>query len=475
MTPNPSAGLSYRIQELMRRDVLQFIEPLFPVDAIHSYVSKSAMKRRDRVFNMENTFLTMVVTAIQEDKSLQNAVNIFQEVFHPSQQESLCQAAKEQQQLQAACSQVTRRPGRPRLFKVKVAVSKTKPISQNTGAYSRARDRVEQGLINSVYAATTQAQGLDCVKPWHGRIVYNTDGTYFQMQDSPKIPDKYRAQKNGNGTLQGYPQGLLQVLTQHGSGFIADYRIAARTDSELKQMAQMSESIGPKSLVLADDLYNCYAMISLCIQRGIDMIVPDKKDRNFEVIRAIAPGDDIVRINKPAVIKPLVTGQILPPYLTLRRITYTDTLDTEVKHVLLTTILDETIEKTEIVTKYSGRWDVEITIREVKTLMGMNIARTQSEDMVFKEMGVAITAYNLLRRIIAESTKETAFPPETDFFQELLTHSTLTLVDRKGRVYSRWAPGRPPHSTNKGHQAHNSIPTRAALPEKNQSGKVSKI
>jgi hypothetical protein len=475
MTPNLSASLSYRIQELMRRDVLQFIEPLFPVGAIRSYVPESVKKRRDRVFNMENTFLTMVITAVHEDKSLQNSVNIFQEVFHRSQQESLCQATREQQQLQVACAQGTSKRGRPRLFKVKVATSKTKPISQNTSAYSRARDRVEQGLIDSVYAATTQAQGLGCVKPWHGRTVYNTDGTYFQMQDSPQIPDTYRAQKNGDGTLQGYPQGLLQVLAQHGSGFIADYRIAARRDSELKQMANMCESVAPNSLILADDLYNCYAMISLCIQRGIDIIVPDKKDRNFEVIHTITPKDDIVRINKPTVIKPLVAGQILPPYLTLRRITYADTLDPQVQHVLLTTILDETIEKTEFVTKYSGRWDVEITIREIKTMMGVNIARSQSEEMVFKEMGVAIIAYNLLRRIIAESTKETAFPPETDIFQELFAHRTPALVDRKGRVYSRWAPGRPSYCIRKGHQAHNSAPARATLPEKSQSGKVSKV
>jgi len=475
MTPNLSASLSYRIQELMRRDVLQFIEPLFPVEAIRAYVPESKKKRRDRVFNMENTFLTMIITAIHEDKSLQNAVNIFQEVFHRSHQESFDQTIKEQQLLQTASAKSTPKRGRPRLFKVKVATSKTKPISQNTGAYSRARDRVEQGLIDSVYAATMQPQGLDCVKPWHGRIVYNTDGTYFQMQDTQEIPDIYRAQKSGDGILQGYPQGLLQVLTQHGSGIIADYRIAARRDSELKQMASMCESIAPNSLILGDDLYNCYAMICLCIQRGIDIIVPDKKDRTFEVIRTIAPGDTIVRIKKPAVIKPLVAGQILPQYLTLRRITYADILDPLVQHVLLTTILDETIEKTEIVTKYSGRWDVEITIREVKTMMGMNIARSQSEDMVFKEMGVAIIAYNLLRRIIAESTKETVFPPETDIFQKLFAHRAPALVDRKGRVYSRWAPGRPSDCIRKGHQAHNSSPTRAALHEKNQSGEISKI
>ncbi len=475
MTPNASLGMSYCMKEMMRSDVLQFIEPLFPVAAIHSYVPKSEKKRRDRIFNAENTLLTMVITAIQEDKSLQNSVNLFQEVFHRSQQESLRQATAQMQQLQVASAQSVRKRGRPRLFKVYVPASKTKGMSANTSAYCRARDRMEQGLIDCVYAATTQTQGLGCVKPWHGRTAYNTDGTYFQMQDSPQISEKYRAQKNGDGTMQGYPQGLLQVLVQHGSGLITDYGIAGRKDSELRQMAAMTKNIGPNSLILADDLYNCYAMISLCVEQGIDMIVPEKKARNFEIVRSIAPGDDIVRIMKPTVLKPLIPDQSLPPYLTLRRITYADTLTPQVQHVLLTTILDETIEKTEFVTKYSSRWDVEITIREAKTLMGMNIARGQSEAMVFKEMGVAIIAYNLLRKVITESTKESAFSPEADIFQELLARREATLVDRKGRVYSRWAPGRPSQSIGQGHHVHNSSPTRKTLPETNQSGKISKI
>jgi len=463
MTPNSSLKLSYCLQEWMRRDVLQFIEPLFPVEVLRSYIPQSGKKRRDRIFNAENTLLTMVVTAIQVDKSLQNSVNIFQEVFHRNQEATRKKVVEQMEQLREASAQSATKRGRPRLFKISNSPNKAKSISSNTAAFCKARERLELGLIHRVFEATRRNQGLDCVKTWHGRTVYNTDGTYFQMQDNPQIPEKYRAQKSANGTLQGYPQGLLQVLVQHGSGFVDNYRIAGRTESELKQMADISESIAPKSLILADDLYNCYAMISLWIKRGIDVIVPEKKGRSFEVIKEIAPGDQIVRLKKPTVIKPLVQHQELPRDLTLRRIIYADTIDPSIHHVLLTTILDESIEKSEIINKYSSRWDVEVTIREVKTMMGINIARGQSEQMVFKEMSVALIAYNLLRRIIAAATKGSAFSPETDVIQELLTNRSNALVDRKGRVYSRWAPGRPTRHISKGAQAHNSSQTREAL------------
>lgn len=257
--------------------------------------------------------------------------------------------------------------------------------------------------------------------------------------------------------MQGYPQGLLQVLFQQGSGLIAAYKIAGRKDSELQQMVAMMEPIPKHSLILADDLYNCYALFSLLLEQGIDIIVPEKKGRNYTVIKQIAPGDEIVRINKPSLLRPLVAGQKVPPRLTLRRISYSDTLDPTIQHVLLTTILEESIEKTEIVYKYTSRWDIEITIREIKTQMGLNIARGQTEKMVFREIGVALIAYNLLRTIIAESAEDTAFPPKTDIFQELLAKRSAILVDRKGRVYSRWAPGRPTKHLRQSAHAHNSL------------------
>jgi hypothetical protein len=219
----------------------------------------------------------------------------------------------------------------------------------------------------------------------------------------------------------------------------------------------MIEQIPKDSLILADDLYNCYALFSLMLEKGIDMIVPEKKDRNYTVIKQLAPGDEIVRINKPSTTHPLIVGQKIPPYLTLRRISYSDTQDPKIQHVLLTTILEKSIEKTEIIHKYTDRWDVEITIREIKTQMGLNIARGQTEKMVFREIAVALIAYNLLRAIIAESAEDTAFSPQADIFQELFTQRSTPLVDRKGRVYSRWAPGRPIKCLNQSTHACNSL------------------
>ncbi|MBF0433573.1 MAG: IS4 family transposase [Fibrobacteria bacterium] len=329
-------------------------------------------------------------------------------------------------------------------------ISKKKDISLNTAAFSKARGRLEQGLIDQAFIASTDYSNLNCVQRWYGRLVYNTDGTYFQMQDTPDVSEQYRVNKNADGTLQGYPQGLLQVITQHGTGLISNYRISGRDRSELDVLCEMLDDMPEHSLLLADDLYNCYSMFSLLLERHIDMIVPDKKGRPYRVIKQISPGDEIVEILKPHhKIRPLVPTQTFLSKITLRRISYRDPEHPEETRAILTTVFDDSIERHEIIHKFHTRWDVEVTIREIKTIMGINIARSKSEDMVFKEMGVALLAYNLVRKIIAQSAEKASFPPETDIFQELYSTYSPPLVDRKGRVYSRWSPGRPPNNHNK--------------------------
>jgi len=151
----------------------------------------------------------------------------------------------------------------------------------------------------------------------------------------------------------------------------------------------------------------------------------------------------------------------LPKTILLRRITYNyptrNGLETA---VLYTTILTDSITAVDIVAKYAMRWDIEISIREVKTLMDINVLRSKSIDMMKKELLIALTAYNLVRKIIAKSADKVGFSPQEDIFQKCTTFGRSVLLDKKGRVFFRRSPGRYGYTNDTNMQTSNTAPKR---------------
>ena len=90
---------------------------------------------------------------------------------------------------------------------------------------------------------------------------------------------------------------------------------------------------------------------------------------------------------------------------------------------------------------YLTRWDVEISIREVKTIMDVNILRSKTPEMALKELTVSLATYNLIRRIIYASIKDLPFSLKEDFIYQFYTHNQNILIWKKGRIYNKWSTG----------------------------------
>jgi len=69
--------------------------------------------------------------------------------------------------------------------------------------------------------------------------------------------------------------------------------------------------------------------------------------------------------------------------------------------------------------------------------MDINVLRRKTDDIVKKELVSAFIAYNLIRKIISQSTEVTAFSPERDIIHEFFEGNKELYIDRKGRVYIR--------------------------------------
>lgn len=438
MKMNRSLGISTEIQKRLNDNRLGMLNSVYPKKLLQY---KEPAKSRDRIYTASNTLQTMLVTATMQDKTLKNSVNLHY-ISHQKERELKTEHLKERIRTEKEEERtMPRRAGRPKLFKAKLPKSKSEDHSLNTAAYSKARKRVPLGLTVELFHQSIIRGSKNNYSHWFGHRVFIGDGTYVQMQDNKELRGKYAVKHNGIESA-GYPQGLLETITERGTGQIFSYGLSNRHTGELELFYNMMDGLPRQSILLVDDLYNTYETFAKLESLSIKIIVPGKRKRNYTVLKTLEKGDEIVIIKKPAT-RPewLPENAIpLPKEIKLRRV---QCVSPEGKpYVLYTSVLDEKIKKEDIINLYFTRWDIEVSIREIKTIMDINILRSKSGEMIKKELAVSLSAYNLIRAIIYNGIKDMPFSPKEDFFQEFYSINKDIFVDKKGRVYNQWSTGR---------------------------------
>ena len=132
-----------------------------PAVLISEWVSVAMPQRWDCIFTPTNVISTMLLSAIQEDKSMQNGLNLFKLVFESRSrellqtEESLLESEKQTDTENAV------KAGRPKKYKSKLPKSYQQPISQNTAGYSMARKKLDKRVFEIVYDHSTDFRDCD--------------------------------------------------------------------------------------------------------------------------------------------------------------------------------------------------------------------------------------------------------------------------------------------------------------------------
>jgi len=438
MKQNRSLAISSRIQECKMSNIIGMLEKEFPSSVLN--IRNEDTKTRDRIFTVNNTLLTMVLTSVQQDKTLKNSVDLYYMIHQKHKIQAIEELEKSiKAQKEEDLKSTITKAGRPKTYTLQLPKSLEKDISLNTAAYSKARDRVPIEMADDLFKKSRIAQVENCYSHWNGYRVFSGDGTYIQMQDTESIREKYEVKHNGVAS-QGYPQGLLEVIIERGTGQLYDFKLSNRHTSELSLFYDMLDRIPQKSLLLLDDLYNCFEIISKCKRLGVEIVVPAKRERNYDLIEKLGDGDEIISIKTPKNRSKWLEVNEKPGSIIVRRIQCKSPEGED--YILLTTILDKEITKEDIQLLYLTRWDIEIGIREIKTVMDINILRSKTPEMALKELCISLASYNLIRKIIYASIKDLPFFPKEDFIHQFYTFNQDILIDKKGRIYNRWSSGR---------------------------------
>ena len=279
--------------------------------------------------------------------------------------------------------------------------------STHTGAYCRARQRLPQEMVERLtrFIGTSLCQSSPATWRWRQRRALLVDGTTVTMPDTAVNQAQF-PQQGGQLPGLGFPICRIVGVTCLGSGALLNAAIgefSGKGSGEQGLLRSMQDIFEAGDLLIGDAFYATYFFMAEMMAKGVDLVMEQqgarRRSTDFRRGRRLAERDHVIDLSKPRQKPDWMTEEAYanaPASISVR----------ECKtggRILVTTICDPTIPKSELGDLYKERWHVELDIRSIKDTMGMNILSCKTPEMAIKEVWVTLLAYNLIRLLMAQS------------------------------------------------------------------------
>jgi putative transposase len=310
--------------------------------------------------------------------------------------------------------------------------------SAETGGYCLARDRLPEEGCQQLLCQT--GQQLEAEAPeswwWHGRRVRVVDGSTITLPDTPENQEEYpqaHTQKPGCG----FPIARIVVVFSLAVGSVVEAvmgQYKGKGTGENSLLRTLHDAFAPRDIVLGDRYFSGWFDIVLLAQRGVDVVLRKHHLRHtdFRMGRRLGPDDHVVNWQKPARPQWLdaETYAALPDALLLREVrvhVLQRGFRTQVV-VVVTTLLDaHEFPKDDLASLYRQRWQAELNLRSLKSVMQMDHLRCLTPHRARNEFYIHLLAYNLIRNVMAIAAIEAGVRPYQMSFKGTLQSFTKFL------------------------------------------------
>jgi DDE family transposase len=287
-------------------------------------------------------------------------------------------------------------------------------VAPETSSYCEARQRLPEELTWELVRRTGQSIHHQAKDAWlfHGRSVKVIDGSTVTMPDTPENQAAY-PQLDSQAPGVGFPIARLLVVFRLAVGTVLEAALGpyqGKQTSELALLRQVLDHFQPGDIVLADRFFGSYWTIAALQARGVGVVVRLHQARvaDFRRGRRLGREDHLVTWTKPRHLPGWMSRaeyEAMPAQITVRelRVRVRDRTKRVRDLVIVTTLAEgATYQADELRSLFRQRWHAELDLRTLKTEMQMEMLRTQSPEMVRKEVAVHLLASNLIRGIMAE-------------------------------------------------------------------------
>jgi hypothetical protein len=284
--------------------------------------------------------------------------------------------------------------------------------SLSPSAYCQARARLDMQTLRLIHGhlAWSLERRVPSAQLWLGRKVKIVDGTTLSMPDTPGNQQSWpqpSTQKEG----LGFPCMKLTAIFSLASGALEDYAPGTLHQHESVLFRSLWNNLEKGDVMLGDRGFCSYAALAALSRRGIDSVMRLHQARkvSFRQGRRLGDDDRLVTWEKPVQRTDAWSREeweALPASLSLRLIRLSvSTPGFRTREVtVVTTLTDaEAFPADAIRALYAQRWEVELHFHQIKILLGLDILRCKSPELIEKEALMHVIAYNLIRLLMQQA------------------------------------------------------------------------
>jgi Transposase DDE domain len=297
--------------------------------------------------------------------------------------------------------------------------------------YIKARQRLPEAVpfrLMKHIGWRCHERGEACWR-WCGKKVKVVDGSTTSMPDTDANQAAY-PQSRSQAPGLGFPLARLVVLFCLATGVVLESAIGpakGKRTGENTLFRSLWDSLEEGEVILADRAYCSHFDIAMLRARGVDVVfrLHQQKQTDFRRGRRLGSEDQIVTWSRPG--RPAwmdkATYEQIPETLEVRLMRVRVQIRGFRTRVLdiVTTLLDpELYTKADVAALYRQRWHAELDLRSIKIALGMDVLRCKTPEMVRKEIGMTLAAYNVIRALMVEAAKRHARQPRQLSFKGAL-------------------------------------------------------
>jgi hypothetical protein len=318
-------------------------------------------------------------------------------------------------------------------------------------AYCQARSRLPLAVLQDLLARV-----VDAIRPliggedlrWRGHRTFFVDGSGVSMPDTPALQGAF-GQPTNQAPGCGFPVARALALFHAGTGLLLKLLTAPLRSHEVAQAALTHDQLRAGDVLVGDRAFGTFAHMAVLARRGLHGVFRNHQNRIVDFrpgrphaapgshrgraglprsrwVRSFGPSDQLVEWYRPQSRPAWLTVAeyaALPRLLRVREVAYrVSRPGFRVRSVtLVTTLLDPvTYPLASLAELYRARWGVETDLAHLKTTLGMDVLKCETEAGVLKELTAFALVYNLVRAVMCEAGHRQGVCPERISFVDAL-------------------------------------------------------